>query len=555
MDDKTVVLDILSRYDEIKVLSDEDNIIFFQLKEKEYCISYPKRDDRASNPQILVKNYDDNYYPHIMMEQIPIENRTEKYHSICLNEAGSSIQYITSFEDKIIDILDRLIHLLSLSQLEIENEFQKEFLFYWNMMAEYTLSVKIFIGRDRVYKKMNIYHGIKGEMRVVSKDIKLNDKDIKNGDKKVWNHIADLPIYYIPIIDNRRILPPSKSNKWTTDNILQIIEGQDFARISRETYEKIKQEKIALKRIGLVFEMIVNGNSINFCCFINFKNAENNSLLNKLKGDITSIDYVICKRIDFYHLCKQIGNDTTIIDKKILLVGAGSLGSYVGKELIKSGIKNLIIYDGDYIEYENMLRHSSIHFGEKVAKVLVMELELKNMHPEIQIETFACNINETILQEKMWQFDIIIFTVGNSDVQLMANKLFKKNNYNKPVIFAWLEAGGIHSHILTVDYSKEGCFECLYTDQSGNYFNNKVNIYGDEEVEMNTLRNGCGATRVAYGTEILLRTTSVLLNTVKSVFHSELDINNLININPMSVSNEGNTFKERECQCCGNKDI
>lgn len=80
----------------------------------------------------------------------------------------------------------------------------------------------------------------------------------------------------------------------------------------------------------------------------------------------------------------------------------------------------------------------------------------------------------------------------------MANIVLKENNYDKPVIYLWLEAGGTNSHSLKVDYSKKGCFECLYTNREGILINNKTNRISDEVVEQNIIRNGCGGTRVAY---------------------------------------------------------
>lgn len=83
--------------------------------------------------------------------------------------------------------------------------------------------------------------------------------------------------------------------------------------------------------------------------------------------------------------------------------------------------------------------------------------------------------------------------------------------------------------------------------------NNKVNRLSDERIERYTLKNGCGATRVAYGTSILLRTTSVLLDIIQKIFNNEVNENSLINISPIKVVNNGNSFVERECKCCGNR--
>ena len=163
-----------------------------------------------------------------------------------------------------------------------------------------------------------------------------------------------------------------------------------------------------------------------------------------------------------------------IIGKKIAIVGAGSLGSYISVEMVKSGIKDLTLYDSDTIEGENILRHQSDFFWRGCSKVYSLQYKLQQIHPEVMVEIKTENVTTKILKDDMNKFDMIIFAVGNSDVQLSCNNLLKKENYAKPVLYVWLEAGGSNSHILCVDYSQKGCFECLYTDEKGRLMNNKV---------------------------------------------------------------------------------
>lgn len=349
-------------------------------------------------------------------------------------------------------------------------------------------------------------------------------------------------------------MPPVKGRLWEINDIVKIIKGRDVARISHETYESIKQAKVKSNKAFIIFEMRVLKNRINFCCLLYFKNSKTETLMNKLENCIEKIELIETKRCDYLFLNEQIGNDTSIISKKVAIVGVGSLGSYLASELVKLGIKDLTLYDGDTIEEENIMRHRAKLNWSHINKADAMKRDLEFMHPEIIIDAKNEHLTHEILKKDMDNFDMIIFTVGSSDVQLMVNTIFKEANYDKPVIYSWLEAGGTNSHILTVDYSKKGCFECLYTDSEGNLINNKANKLFDEIVEQNTIRNGCGATRVAYGTEILLRTTCVILDIVKRTFKDEFADNCLIDIEPTSVINQGDTFIEGKCCCCGNRD-
>lgn len=555
MDEKTIVTQLLESYEEISIVGEDTDIIFFKLFNKDYGLWYPMKDNRMAMPLILVKNEDKYNYPHILPFDIPLDqDKQDKYRYICLYENENTIKYLQSYDEKITDAVERLIKLLSLAPLEIEREFQKEFLYYWNDLAENQENVSLYIGEDRIFKRMNAYYGINSDVRFVADGINLTDKEEQQNGRKIWKHNPNLPVYYIPIIDNRRVIPPTRDHRWDYTNILMIINGIEYKRISHECYLNLSKEKVKAKSIGLVFEMIVDENIITFTSIINFKHSSNDFLLNKIKSDIAEVRIIKSKRIDYYYLCHQIGNDTSLLDKKILLIGAGSLGSYVASELVKAGIRNLTIYDSDKLEEDNLLRHIAKKFWIDSYKVNAAKFDLEMIHPEIHINAVSEDIDEKSLRNEMNKYDLIIFTVGSSDIQLMSNKVFVENGYNKPVIYAWLEAGGSNSHLLSVNYSQKGCYECLFTDEDGNLINNKANELTDIQVQTNTLSNGCGATRVAYGTEILLRTTSVLLDTVKTVFSNIRHDNFLIDIKPEYVINKGNSFLERKCQCCGDKD-
>ncbi|MDU6534234.1 MAG: ThiF family adenylyltransferase [Intestinibacter bartlettii] len=539
-----IVKKTLENFDQISILEEEKGIISFSLMNKEFSIIYS---DDYLMPIIAIKNEENFDYPHIMISEHKLRDG-HKYRMLCLIEIDRFVKYTMSFEDKIIILLEQLIKLLSLSEPEIEKEFQKEFLFYWSYQSKNTDTIEIYANPERQFQKMNVYiNKDLRKKRIITRGIQLNDKHC-------WNFDNSIDAYFIPIIDNRGIIQPTKGNEWSKDDIIKLIKGRDIARISHDTFTKICAEKVKSRFVYLVFNMIVEGNDINFCCKLSFSNGKTDTLINKINDTISKIEIIYSKRCDFYFLNKQIGNDTSIIDKNIAVIGAGSLGSYVCTELVKSGIKNITIYDKDELEYENIMRHKLSYLYTLYPKVIGLKSSLKLIHPEVNIIAENEHITETKLEEVMNNYDLIIFTVGSSDIQLLCNKMFKSKMYNKPVIYAWLEAGGENSHILKIDYSKKGCFECLYTGEDGSLINNKANTVTDEIVESNTIRNGCGGTRVAYGNEVLLRTTSVLLDTVKNVFNNIDQDNYIIDIQPTNVVNKGNIFAERKCNCCSDKD-
>jgi hypothetical protein len=111
----------------------------------------------------------------------------------------------------------------------------------------------------------------------------------------------------------------------------------------------------------------------------------------------------------------------------------------------------------------------------------------------------------------------------------------------------------MYSHILVVNYKKQGCFECLYTNKDGKLVNNRATLNTEIQTENNILRNGCGGTRAAYGTSILLRTVSVLLNTIQKIFLGNIKENILIDISSEMVSYPDDIIPMKGCNCCGNR--
>lgn len=557
MADINIAKNILETYDEITIEESRsnDNAIMFWLFDKLFALICPLRDDSTSKAIICVIDDKDFDYPHIMLDELEFDGSEflpkGKYRSICLHEAGSLVSSLQTYEEKIIDEIDRLIELMQMSKLAVEREYQKEFLFYWDSNA-ISSSVDLFIGDTKECVKLDVYHS-NGTFRYISSDLCLSDIDERDKKDRVWQHRVDINAFYIPIIDSRGIIPPTVKNTWGLSEIVEILYGKRISHISSETFQRIKDITIGFNTIDLVFSMDVNSLPITFMARIVCGNSSRKSLLQKIMEDGVSVQPIRTRRKDYNYLNRIIGNTTNKKTKKVLLVGAGSLGSYTASELVKNGYNHITIYDKDRIFPENFMRWAYGGILEGINKSYALKFYLEKMHPEIKIIAYDENIDSTKLITQMNDYDYIIFTVGSSDLQLKLNRVLKDNHCTAKTIFGWLEAGGIYSHLLYVDYQKQGCFECLYTASSGELINNKANASNEESVENNTIRNGCGGTRAAYGTAVLLRTVSALIMLMKKAENLEFDNNCLINIAPEKVDYLADSFIEKECRCCGDK--
>lgn len=535
-------LSIIEKYPEISVIDKFDDNIMVDIKNAHFYLWLRSSCDyNGSMPFFTTVDLNGNF-PHLMIKKIKLNEQNHR--RICLYESETIVKSLFSSVEKIEFVIEQLLKLLNLSSFQKEQEYQKEFLYYWNNSAESNYKAELFIITSEKPCWLNIHDDKDGKKRIVHPNIYLNDKE-----KMFLNTKAQA--LYIPITDTRGILPPNKDNDWTVDNLLNILDNKQFTKISFETYRELLTYSFSKKSIFLVFEMPANNTTVSFCCEIIFKNPGTMKLLKKIQTNIECVKAVHTTRCDYEFLNIQIGNDPKVFGKKVAIIGIGSLGSYIVNEIVRSGIKDLILFDSDELYPENLMRHRGTFFWSSSSKPWALKFELEWFHPQINVTAVNKEVTaENILELLSTDIDLVIFAVGSSDIQLTCNRILKRANYNKPILFCWLEGNGKASHVMGVDYSFKGCYQCLYTDTLGNQINNKINGGSDIELEQNIIRNGCGGTRIAYGNSILLQTSYMVLAAIKKVFSVDFNCNFVINFNGNCITETDDSFYEKGCICC-----
>lgn len=100
-------------------------------------------------------------------------------------------------------------------------------------------------------------------------------------------------------------------------------------------------------------------------------------------------------------------------DMKVLLVGAGSLGSIVAEGLVRGGLKHLHILDDDSLQVGNLVRHTLLAPDLEKGKStrLAERLNLANIHA-----TVSSSQSKLALNQDINRFDAIVDTTGDSQV-------------------------------------------------------------------------------------------------------------------------------------------
>lgn len=247
----------------------------------------------------------------------------------------------------------------------------------------------------------------------------------------------------------------------------------------------------------------------------------------KLNIGCRCIPLGVCRN-DSEYLIKRGGVFTDIKDKKVLIIGCGSIGGYLSSELVKAGVSNICLVDKDRLSSDNIYRHLlGLEFvGQYKTKAIIKHLE--NNIPYISLKSFEDNIENLIENYKLdfEEFDLIISATGNHNVNRWINNYCIHDNISVPVIYLWNEVLGIGNHALFIDRKNKGCFECLIgVDEEGIY--DKTSYCKRGQI-FTKKYNGCHSTFLPFGSIHSLKTVAMGVELSLKYFNGQLEENCLI---------------------------
>lgn len=125
----------------------------------------------------------------------------------------------------------------------------------------------------------------------------------------------------------------------------------------------------------------------------------------------------------FDRLISLIGKDkfSRLQTTSVLIVGIGGVGGYALESLVRSGIINISIIDGDKIEISNLNRQIITDNGNiGLSKVKAAEKRMKNINPEINLNIFDKPLNEENIDEILEnKYDYIIDACDTISTKLL----------------------------------------------------------------------------------------------------------------------------------------
>lgn len=149
-----------------------------------------------------------------------------------------------------------------------------------------------------------------------------------------------------------------------------------------------------------------------------------------------------------------------LLESRVLLVGAGGLGSPVALYLAAAGIGTLGIVDGDTVSLTNLQRqiaHSTPDVGR--LKVDSLEEKVKAINPAIRVEKYDHYLAEDNAMETVGRYDMVVEGSDNFATKYLVNDACVL--LHKPFTI-----GGIsrYSGQLMTHTEGSACYRCLFPE-------------------------------------------------------------------------------------------
>jgi molybdopterin/thiamine biosynthesis adenylyltransferase len=144
---------------------------------------------------------------------------------------------------------------------------------------------------------------------------------------------------------------------------------------------------------------------------------------------------------------------------RIVIAGAGGLGSPALIYLAAAGVGTIRLIDSDAVELSNLNRQI-LHWTNDIGKLKVLSAaeKLTQLNPEVMIETIHERIGQDNLQEMASGFDLILDAVDNLETRYLLNKFAVAQK----IPFIHGAVSGLEGRALTIVPGRSACLMCLY---------------------------------------------------------------------------------------------
>jgi sulfur-carrier protein adenylyltransferase/sulfurtransferase len=167
------------------------------------------------------------------------------------------------------------------------------------------------------------------------------------------------------------------------------------------------------------------------------------------------------QRYSRHFLLPEIGPEgqQKLLDAKVLLLGAGGLGSPTALYLAAAGIGTLGIVDDDVVDVSNLQRqviHTTDRIG--VPKVDSAEQAIRDLNPDVEVRKYQLRLDASNIVEIIKDYDIVVDGVDNFPTRYLLNDASVRLQI--PVVSAAIL--GFEGQLSVFAPYEGPCYRCLF---------------------------------------------------------------------------------------------
>ncbi len=160
-------------------------------------------------------------------------------------------------------------------------------------------------------------------------------------------------------------------------------------------------------------------------------------------------------------ILEQVGGvgQEKLLASKVLIVGAGGLGSPAALYLAAAGIGTIGIIDADRVDVTNLQRQI-IHFTDDVGKekVASAEQKIKAINPDVRVKTYSTRATAANIREIIRSYDFVVDGTDNFPTKFLINDAC----YFEKVPFSHAGILRFDGQMMTVLPGRTACYRCVF---------------------------------------------------------------------------------------------
>lgn len=150
-----------------------------------------------------------------------------------------------------------------------------------------------------------------------------------------------------------------------------------------------------------------------------------------------------------------------LLNSRVLIIGAGGLGSPVSMYLAAAGVGTIGIADADAVDLSNLQRqiaHGSADIGK--AKVKSIQETIREMNPDVAVQAYQCFVDESNIMDLVNKYDFVVDATDNFTAKFLINDTCVIAK--KPFCHAGISR--FQGQLMTYVPGEGPCYRCIFKE-------------------------------------------------------------------------------------------